>query len=139
MKTWKTKIEIKAPVQKVWETIINFKEAHKWNPNVSSSTILTPMPIGNRTKVEVKSGSRRTYLILTEFEPYKFLSADVEMGKTIGKSEFLLSSINNTTIIEHTMQLELKGFAKLFSIFIASSLKKKFQAMKNWIEKENKS
>ncbi len=134
MRTWKTIIEIHAPIQTVWETITNFLDAARWNPNVSDSVILTSGPVGKGTKVEVKSGSRQTYLTVTEFKPNNFLSAYVEMGKTKGKSEFLLRTNDGTTTLEHTMQLELKGVARLFSIFIAGSLKKEFQAMKEWSE-----
>ncbi|MDA8091016.1 MAG: SRPBCC family protein [Nitrospiraceae bacterium] len=138
MKSWKTKIEIHAPIQTVWETLIDFTNASKWNPNVSSSTILTPMPVDKGTRVEVKSGGRQTYLTITEFKPNNFLSANVEMGKTIGTSEFFLQSVDNSTILEHTIHLELKGIARLFSIFIAGSLKKEFQAMRAWTETKKK-
>ena len=134
MKSWKTRIKIEAPAEKVWETLIDFTDAGKWNPNVSSSTILTEGPIGKGTKVEVRSRGRQTYLTITDFKLNNFLSTDVEMGKTKGKSEFRLQEVDGTTTLDQTMRLDLKGMARLFSIFIAGSLEKEFKALKEWIE-----
>ena len=134
MTTWHTRIEIQATAEEVWKTLVDFPKAQLWNPNVKSAQITTPGPLGRGSQITTKSGGRETLMRLEEYVPGQRLVASFHTGGTMGRSEFVLRPDGSTTVMEHTLDIEFRGIARLFSIFVGNSLKKEFAAMKRYIE-----
>lgn len=135
MPDWKNEIRIAAPIQKVWDTLIDYPNAHLWQPGVKRAAIETTRSFGPGTLVKVEAGARISYLTVLESIPPRRLKLNVDQGGSSGESLFVLTKDGPGTLIEHSLHLELSLVDRVLIAFIGPSLKKDLAALKTWVER----
>jgi carbon monoxide dehydrogenase subunit G len=130
MSSWKVSVQIAAPPQTVWDTIADYPSAPQWLPKVKSAVMTPEGPLGVGTKVALKRGSITINFTAEEVRPPQFLRSSIVQGKVTGDTTFTLTPDGNGTRVDHTLNLNLKGFIKIFAPFIGGGLKKDMAALK---------
>ena len=133
MRSWRTTVHIGAPVQEVWDVLVNNSGAFPWNGSAPGSEVKATGPIARGTRVEI-GGGEGTVLTVDEYEPPRLLKLTVVTGTTTGESHFELHPAGNDTYLEHTLHLNLKGMRRLLAIFVGRSLKNEFHALRDRVE-----
>jgi hypothetical protein len=133
MRTWTTHDHIAAPVEEVWEVLVNFNRNRKRRRNAGRITLSPPGPLAAGTRVEIGRDGK-TVMTVDEFVPPKNLTLSVVTGKTTGESRFVLHEAGHHTYLEHTLRLELRGLRRLFAFMIARSLRDELRALRYRIE-----
>jgi uncharacterized protein YndB with AHSA1/START domain len=133
MRSWRTQVHIGAPVQDVWNALIDNSGAFSWSGGAAGAEVRATGPIARGTKVEI-GGATGTVLTVDECEPPRILKLTVVTGTTTGESHFELHPAGNDTYLEHTLHLNLKGIRKLLAIFVGRSLKNEFHALRDRIQ-----
>ncbi len=135
MRTWTTFDHIAAPVEEVWDVLVNLHVGgRKRKKNARSITITPPGPLATGTKVEM-GREGKTLLTVNECVPPSILSLSVASGTTTGESRFVLHRAGHHTYVEHTLSVELKGLRRLFAFVMARSLKQELHALRYKVEK----
>ncbi len=133
MKSWRTYVHIGAPVQDVWNALVNTSGAFPWNARTPGAEVKTTGTITRGTRVEI-GGANGTVLNVEECDPPRELKLRVVSGRTTGESHFVLHPAGRDTYLEHTLHLDLKGPRRILSLFVGRSLKNEFHALRDRIE-----
>ena len=133
MRSWRTDVHIGAPIQEVWNALVNNTGAFPWNGNAPGAEVKSTGPITRGTRVEI-GGADGTVLTVDECEPPRILKLKVVTGATTGESHFELHQAGNDTYLEHTLHLNLKGMRRLLAVFVGRSLRNEFHALRDRIE-----
>lgn len=106
MSTIKTHIVIKAPAEKVWETLMDFENHPKWNPFIKSIT--GNKDVGGTLTVSIKppNGGGMTFkpLVIANKtnEEFRWSGKLLFKGLFDGEHYFLLETVDpNTTVFTH--------------------------------------
>ena len=135
MPDWKNEIRIAAPIQKVWDTLVDYPHASEWQPGVKRATIETTRSFGSGTRIKVEFATQTTYMTVLESIPPRRLKLNLDRSGTTGESTFVLSKDDTGTIVEHSLTLELSLVDRVFTLLIGPSLKKDLAALKTRVEK----
>ena len=84
MPDWKNEIRIAAPIQKVWDTLVDYPHASEWQPGVKRATIETTRSFGSGTRIKVEFATQTTYMTVLESIPPRRLSLNLDRGGTSG-------------------------------------------------------
>lgn len=133
MKNLETKISINAPLNRVWEILMNHNDYYKWNPFIRK--IKGDNSVGNTLVVEIKSSENKSMefqpkVLINEFEKeFRWLGHLYVKGLFDGEHYFQLESIGpNETIFTHG-----ENFTGILSgvllKMIGENTKKGFQSM----------
>jgi hypothetical protein len=108
---------IKAPVEKVFKTIIEIENFPKWNPTTAVTRKISIGEPGEGSEFEMKvRGFGMVKQTLEEFNPNKQVMIVPHIKMLGGGHRFILKKINeNETQIDHEMIMIPKGIFKLFS------------------------
>lgn len=91
-------------------------------------------PLGVGTKVSVTRGSITINFTADEVRPTEFLRCSIVQGKVTGDTTFALQADGAGTVVDHTLDLKLRGLMKIFAPFIGGGLKKDLAALKKRVE-----
>jgi carbon monoxide dehydrogenase subunit G len=130
-------VQIAAPPQVVWDTIVDYPSAPQWLPKVKSAVMTPEGPLAVGTKVALTRGSITINFTAEEIRPAQFLRCSIVQGKVTGDTTFTLSPDGNGTRVDHTLTLQLKGLMKIFAPFIGGGLKKDMAALKKRSESKS--
>jgi uncharacterized protein YndB with AHSA1/START domain len=124
--------EIKAPVEKVFAFVSDFRNNSKWQDGVIESTQSPDGP----TQVGTKVKDKRTFLgqklegtyEVTEFVPNKKVAFKSTSGPIQFSFEQTFESMAGGTKVSAHVEMEGSGFFKLAEGALAGNLKKEFEA-----------
>jgi hypothetical protein len=139
---YKTSQKIKAPIEKVFRTIIEIENFPKWNPTTAVTRKISGGQTGQGSEFEMKiRGFGMVKQTLDEFQINKQVMIIPHIKMLGGGHRFIFKKINdNETQIDHEMVMIPKGIFKLFSPMMKSMGKKNVDALAGCLEKylENK-
>ncbi|MEN7547019.1 SRPBCC domain-containing protein [Rapidithrix thailandica] len=139
-KTIKTSINIQAPVETVWQILMDFKKYPEWNPfirsikgNARKGEVLENTLVMEGTKAQV---FRPQIIALKSQQEFRWLGHLWIKGLFDGEHYFLLKSIG----AGHTQLVHGENFSGFFSKPILKMIKSKtqagFEAMNNALKKQ---
>jgi uncharacterized protein YndB with AHSA1/START domain len=106
---------IGAPIQEVFEAIVDGGRFAEWNPTIRSSRKLDERPPGNGTRFEWDlRGFGKVIQELQEFEPPRRVRIVPHIKQLEGGHRFRLSAQADATRVDHELEMRPKGaFAML--------------------------
>jgi uncharacterized protein YndB with AHSA1/START domain len=107
---------IKAPIDKVFATIVDGGNFAAWNPTIRSSRPLDDAPAGNGTRFEWQlRGFGTVEQELHEFDPPRQARIVPHIKQLQGGHRFRLTAQGDTTRIEHELEMRPRGIYRLFA------------------------
>jgi len=107
---------VKAPVNEVFDAIIDGANFAAWNPTVRSSRRLDSGEIGNGTRFEWKlRGFGKVVQELQEFSRPERVRIVPQIKSLAGGHRFLLTAQGDGTRIDHELEMQPKGAFRLFA------------------------
>ena len=134
MSHWSASVRIAKPPQAVFDTICDYPSTPQWLPGIKEASFLTPGPLGPGSKVKVGRGRITIEFTAKEVDPPRQLTMAISQGKVTGVTTFALKQDGQGTLVEHTLELNLKGLMKLFGFVIKRGLTKDLGALKARVE-----
>ncbi len=101
----KTRIQIHAPVNKVWGVLSNFSDYKTWNPFITS--ISGDMQVGSQIEAQIEPPEAKsmtfkpTVLVCYENKEFRWLGSAGLKGIFDGEHYFLLEELNGVTMFTH--------------------------------------
>jgi uncharacterized protein YndB with AHSA1/START domain len=134
---YKTSQKVKAPVEKVFKTIIDIENFPKWNPTTSVTRKISSGEPTQGSEFEMKiRGFGRVKQTLDEFIPNKQVMIVPHIKMLGGGHRFIFEKLNaNETRVYHEMIMIPKGIFKLFSPMMKSMGKKNVDALADCLQK----
>jgi|ERR1051325_1312642 uncharacterized protein YndB with AHSA1/START domain len=138
---YKASQTIKAPVEKVFKTIVEIENFPKWNPTTPVTKKISSGEPKEGSEYEMKvRGFGMVKQTLEEFSQNKQVKIVPHIKSLGGGHRFIFKKINdNETQVDHEMIMIPKGIFKLFSPMMKSMGKKNVDALaeclKNYLEK----
>jgi carbon monoxide dehydrogenase subunit G len=130
---------INAPVERVFATVSNLETFAEWNPTIKAARKLGDGAIGEGTEFEFRiRGVGRTVQRLERFEQDRQVRLVPQNGPVAGGHLFVMSSEAGSTRIDHELEMEPKGFFKLFGPMITKmgekNLRDTADSLKRYLE-----
>jgi hypothetical protein len=141
---YKTSQTIQAPLEKVFNTIVEIENFPKWNPTTAVTRKVSEGPARQGSEYEMKvRGFGMVKQTLDEFKANKQVMIVPHIKSLGGGHRFIFHKIgDNETQVDHEMIMIPKGFFKLFSPMMKSMGKKNVDALaaclKEYLEKSKK-
>jgi hypothetical protein len=134
---YKTSQTIKAPIEKVFTTIIEIENFPKWNPTTAITRKISKGETGQGSEFEMKiRGFGMVKQTLDEFIPNKQVMIVPHIKMLGGGHRFIFKKLSNDeTQIDHEMIMIPKGIFKLFSPMMKSMGKKNVNALASCLQK----
>ena len=139
MKSLETEIVIDAPVEEVWNTLMDFESYAEWNPFIKSIKGKAKVGAVLENTLSLKEGSTQIFkpkiLVLTPQQEFRWLGSMFFKGLFDGEHYFLLSSINSSqTKLTHGEKFS-GLFAGLIMRAIRADTQKGFDQMNKALSK----
>jgi uncharacterized protein YndB with AHSA1/START domain len=107
---------IRAPIQAVFEAIVDGGRFAEWNPTIRSSRNLDGRPPGNGTRFEWDlRGFGKVIQELQEFESPRRVRIVPHIKQLEGGHRFRLTAQADTTRVDHELEMRPKGAFALFA------------------------
>src|SRR5215831_6008354 len=134
---YKTSQVIKAPVEKVFKTIIEIENFPKWNPTTAVTRKISTGETKQGSEFEMKvRGFGMVKQTLDEFETNKQVMIVPHIKTLGGGHRFIFKRLgDNETQVDHEMVMIPKGIFKLFSPMMKSMGKKNVHALAGCLQK----
>jgi uncharacterized protein YndB with AHSA1/START domain len=128
---------IKAPVEKVFNTVIEIENFPKWNPSTSVTRKISSGPAKKGSEFEMKiRGFGLVKQTLDEFEANKQVMIVPHIKMLGGGHRFIFKKLgDNETQVDHEMIMIPKGIFKLFSPMMKSMGKKNVDELAACLQK----
>lgn len=133
MGSWNASVSIAKPPQAVWNVIGDYTKTPEWLPKIKAAT-QSPGEFGPGTKVSVTRGPMTINFTVEESDAPNRVKMSIVQGKVTGSTVFVLKPEGGGTLVEHSLDLNFKGFMKLFSPFMKGGLRKDLAALKKRVE-----
>jgi carbon monoxide dehydrogenase subunit G len=122
-------IEIKATPQKVFYWLDDPERAKQWMTSVTRSELITEAPnkVGTTFRETVEEDGRGIEMrgVVTEYVQNERFAVYLESHLNTVRVRFALKEEEGVTRLTQNVDLRLKGIAKVLSLFLRSSIKKK--------------
>ena len=129
MAKYNASVRIARPPKAVWNVIGDYTKTPQWLPKIKEAT-QSPGTFGRGTKVKVVRGKMTINFTVEESTPPERVVMSIVQGKVTGTTSFILKPDGDGTLVDHTLQLNLKGLMKIFAPFIGGGIKKDLAALK---------
>ena len=107
---------IKAPVEEVFETIVDGGNFAAWNPTIRTSRVLDEQPPGNGARFEWElRGFGKVVQELQEFDRPRQVRIVPHIKQIEGGHRFRLTGQGDSTRIDHELEMRPKGAFVLFA------------------------
>jgi hypothetical protein len=128
---------VKAPLEKVFKTIVEIENFPKWNPTTAVTRKITGGDAKEGSEFEMKiRGFGMVKQTLEEFSPNKQVMIVPHIKMLGGGHRFIFKKISdNETQIDHEMIMIPKGIFKLFSPMMKKMGEKNVGALAESLEK----
>jgi hypothetical protein len=128
---YKTSQRIKAPVEKVFNTITEIENFPEWNPSTAVTRKISDGPAKQGSEYEMKvRGFGMVKQTLDEFKQNQQVMIVPHIKSLGGGHRFIFHKINeNETQVDHEMIMIPKGIFKLFSPMMKAMGKKNVDAL----------
>jgi uncharacterized protein YndB with AHSA1/START domain len=133
MGSWSASVQIAKPPEAVWNVIGDYGKTPEWLPKIKAAT-QSPGPFGPGTKVSVTRGPMTINFTVEEASPPNQVKMSIVQGKVTGTTTFVLKPEAGGTLVEHTLDLQLKGFMKIVAPFMKGGIRKDLAALKKRCE-----
>lgn len=101
------KILINAPIEKVWEKLLDWESWTKWDKGMKSIRFKEPLALHSKGKINLGTGLNST-LIVTEFEPKSFYRSEFKLFGSRFEFEHHLEPAASFTLV--TFRINGEGF-----------------------------
>jgi uncharacterized protein YndB with AHSA1/START domain len=119
MKRIEATVVIKCPIDKVFSYATDFKKMPKWQSSMSDIEQTSPGPIGVgatfRWISHMMGLGMRTTAKVTEYEPNKKISFNMNWGSSAGETHFIFEPVEGGTKFTERNDVKFSGLNKLFS------------------------
>ena len=128
---------IKAPVEKVFKTIIEIENFPKWNPTTAVTRKISTGETGQGSEFEMKvRGFGMVKQTLDEFDRNRQVMIVPHIKMIGGGHRFIFKKLNETeTQLDHEMIMIPKGIFKLFSPMMKKMGEKNVNALADCLQK----
>ena len=139
---YKTSQRINAPIERVFNTVVDIENFPKWNPTTAVTRKISSGPAGLGSEFEMKvRGFGMVKQTLDEFVTNKQVMIVPHIKSLGGGHRFIFKKLSeNETQVDHEMIMIPKGIFKLFSPMMKSMGKKNVDALaeclRNYLEKK---
>lgn len=120
MAHFRTSIETDASAQAAFDYLSDFSNTRHWDPTVEGARTLTPGPIGEGTRFEVRlarpGGSLRFEYIITRFEPSRRLVLEAQTKLLRSLDTIEIEPLAHGCRVRYDADLRLRGAAYLFDL-----------------------
>ena len=107
---------IRAPIERVFETISDGGSFAAWNPTIRTSRRLGDGPVGNGTRFEWElRGFGKVVQELQEFDPPRQVRIVPRTRQLKGGHRFKLITDGSRTRVEHELEMSPAGAFRLFT------------------------
>ncbi len=128
---------IKAPVEKVFKTVIEIENFPQWNPTTAVTRKISGGKTGQGSEFEMKvRGFGMVKQTLDEFAPNKQVMIVPHIKMLGGGHRFIFKKLSeNETQVDHEMIMIPKGVFKLFSPMMKKMGEKNVNALADCLQK----
>jgi len=128
---------IKAPVEKVFKTIIEIENFPKWNPTTAVTRKISTGETGQGSEFEMKvRGFGMVKQTLEEFDHNRQVMIVPHIKMIGGGHRFIFKKLSETeTQLDHEMIMIPKGIFKIFSPMMKTMGKKNVDALADCLQK----
>jgi len=110
------KVLINAPIEKVWEKLVDWENWTKWDKGMKSIRFKEPLALHSKGKINLGPGLNAT-LVVTEFEPGTFYRSEFKLFGSRYEFEHHLESAARFTLV--TFRISAEGFfAEAMNLFL---------------------
>ena len=125
-------VDIKATPAQVFPWLEDPERGKRWMASVAGGDFIqkTPEKVGSTFKEYVEEGGRRIEMhgVITEYTANECFAVHLESDRHIADIRFTLAGNRGITRLTQQIELRLKGFSRIASIFLRPAIKKSIQS-----------